>query len=142
MFLGSTNQAFSRERRRFSKHVLKHQFYSKSRNIVKYNDYYTKKGFNKRPVCKDSRVHGIKLKPHLGYYPVQIEAYKKLVSVLCREYDIPIQTPMINKRTEDANVVPEARKGKYKGIVCHYHVSRNKIDCAGLNLKSIIEQLH
>ena len=109
---------------------------------LKYNDYYVKKGFNKRPICKDSRVHGIKLRPHLGYYPVQIEAYKKLVSVLCREYDIPIQTPMINKRTEDANVVPEARKGKYEGIVCHYHVSRNKIDCAGLNLKSIIEQLH
>ena len=108
---------------------------------LKYNDYYVKKGFNKRPICKDSRVHGIKLRPHLGYYPVQIEAYKKLVKTLCDHYDIPIQTPMINENVTDANVVKEAVKGKYNGIVCHYHVSRNKIDCAGLDLKSIVDQL-
>jgi len=108
---------------------------------TKYNDYYVKKGFNKRPICKDSRVHGVKLRNHLGYYPVQIEAYKKLVKVLCDHYDIPIKTPMVNKRVADTGVVPEAKRGKYKGIVCHYHVSRNKIDCAGLNLVSIIDQL-
>tara|TARA_R110000765_G_scaffold291332_3_gene387102 strand:+ start:55 stop:903 length:849 start_codon:yes stop_codon:yes gene_type:complete len=108
---------------------------------LKYNSHYVKKGFNKRPICKDSRVHGVKLRHHLGYYPVQIEAYKKLVKVLCNHYDIPIETPMVNKRIADTGVVPEAKKGKYKGIVCHYHVSRNKIDCAGLNLKDIIDQL-
>lgn len=108
---------------------------------LKYNDYYVKKGYNKRPICKDSRVHGIRLKPHLGYYPVQIEAYKKLVKVLCEHYDIPIQTPMINEDVADANVIKEATKGRYDGIVCHYHVSRNKIDCAGLDLKSLVNQL-
>ena len=108
---------------------------------LKYNDYYVKKGFNKRPICKDSRVHGIKLKPHLGYYPVQIEAYKKLVKVLCDHYGIPIQTPMINKDVADANVIKEAKRGMYDGIICHYHVSRNKIDCAGLDLKDIVSQL-
>ncbi len=108
---------------------------------LKYNDYYTKKGFNKRPICKDSRVHGIKLRPHLGYYPVQIEAYKKLIKVLCDHYDIPIQTPMINEKVEDAGVVKEATRGKYNGIVCHYHVSRNKIDCAGLSLANILESI-
>jgi len=108
---------------------------------TKYNNYYVKKGFNERPMCKNSRVHGVKLKPHLGYYPVQIEAYKKLLAVLCKEYSIPIQTPMINKNTANANVVLEAKRGKYDGIVCHYHVSRNKIDCAGLDLKTIIDQL-
>ena len=108
---------------------------------MKYNDYYIKKGFNKRPVCKNSRVHGIKLRPHLGYYNVQIEAYKKLVKVLCDHYDIPIETPMINENVADTGVVNEAKKGKYKGIVCHYHVSRNKIDCAGLELDKIIKEL-
>tara|TARA_R100000008_G_scaffold85824_1_gene76792 strand:+ start:127 stop:975 length:849 start_codon:yes stop_codon:yes gene_type:complete len=108
---------------------------------LKYNDYYIKKGFNSRPICKNSRVHGVKLKPHLGYYPVQIEAYKKLVKVLSNHYGIPIQTPMINDHVADANVFKEAVKGKYHGIVCHYHVSRNKIDCAGLDLKTIVDQL-
>tara|TARA_Y100000310_G_C20583894_1_gene764410 strand:+ start:107 stop:955 length:849 start_codon:yes stop_codon:yes gene_type:complete len=108
---------------------------------LKYTDYYIKKGFNKRPVCKNSVVHGVKLKPHLGYYPVQIEAYKKLVKVLSDHYDIPLQTPMINEKVTNDGVVSEAKRGKYKGIVCHYHVSRNKIDCAGLKLKRIIDSL-
>ena len=109
---------------------------------LKYNDYYVKKGFNKRPICKDSRVHGIKLRPHLGYYPVQIEAYKKLVKALCDHYDITIQTPMINDDVTDNGVRPDVKKGKFDGIVCHYHVSRNKIDCAGLKLKEIIQSLY
>ena len=109
---------------------------------LKYNDYYVKKGFNKRPICKGSRVHGVKLKPHLGYYPVQIEAYKKLVKVLCDHYDIPIQTPMINDDVPDNGVRPDVKEGKFNGIVCHYHASRNKIDCAGLKLKEIIRSLY
>jgi len=108
---------------------------------LKYNRYYVKKGFNERPICKDSVVHGIKLKPHLGYYPVQIEAYKKLLEVLCSHYNIPLQTPVTDEGVANTGVVKEAVKKKYKGIICHYHVSRNKIDCAGLDLKTIVNQL-
>jgi len=108
---------------------------------LKYNDYYVKKGFGKRPVCTDSVVHGIKLRPHLGFYPVQVEAYKRLIKVLCGQYDIPVQTPMIDEQTANTGVVREAVQKKYKGVICHYHVSRNKIDCAGLDLKTIITQL-
>ncbi len=102
---------------------------------LKYADYYIEKGFNKRPVCEDSVVHGVKLKPHLGYYPVQIEAYKRLLGVLTTHYNIDLATP------PTAGVIKEAQSGKYNGIVCHYHVSRNKIDCAGLDLKTIISEL-
>tara|TARA_R110000824_G_C15225356_1_gene677988 strand:+ start:2833 stop:3687 length:855 start_codon:yes stop_codon:yes gene_type:complete len=108
---------------------------------MKYNSYYKRKGFNKRPICKDSRVHGVKLRQHLGYYPVQIEAYKKLIKVLCDHYDIPYETPMKYASVPDTGVVREAKYGKYKGIVCHYHVSRNKIDCAGLKLHEIVKEL-
>lgn len=108
---------------------------------LKYADHYVKKGFNKRPVCRDSSVHGVKLKPHLGYYPVQIEAYKRLIKILCDCYNIPLQTPTISDGIAATGVVNEAVKKKYKGIICHYHVSRNKIDCAGLDLISIIDGL-
>ena len=108
---------------------------------LKYNDYYVKKGFNKRPICRKSVVHNVKLRPHLGYYPVQIEAYKKLLKVLCDNYDIPLQTPMVNDTVPNTCVVREVQKGRYNGIVCHYHVSRNKIDCAGLDIPGIISQL-
>lgn len=109
---------------------------------TKYEGWYQKKGFGPRPICKDSKVHGIKLKPHLGYYRIQIEAYKKLLAVLCEQYNIPLQTPMIDEDTACTGVFSEAAKGKYNGVVCHYHLTRNKIDCAGLDLKTIIEQLH
>ena len=45
------------------------------------------------------------------------------------------------KLSQLKNIVKEAVKGKYSGVVCHYHVSRNKIDCAGLDLKTIVDQL-
>lgn len=102
---------------------------------IKYNDMYERKGFGKRPVLTDSVVHGRKLKPHLGYYKVQLEAYKILLDTLTKHYNIPLQTP------EDAKVYKEAKSGRYNGIVSHYHVSRNKIDCAGLDIQSILSEL-
>lgn len=102
---------------------------------LKYNKIYKKRGFSERPILKDSIVHGRKLKPHLGYYKVQLEAYKKLLEALTSFYNIPLQTP------SEAKVIPEAQTGKYDGVVCHYHVSRKKIDCAGLDIESILEEL-
>ena len=87
-------------------------------------------------------MHGVKLKPHLGYYGIQIEAYKRLVNTLCKHYDIPLSVPT----TEDGErllegVDQEASKGKFEGVVCHYHLTRKKIDCAGLKLKEIVDSL-
>ncbi len=109
---------------------------------LKYADYYVKKGLTKRPICKDSVVHGVKLKPHLGYYNVQIGAYKKLLNVLCDHYDINIDTPRTKSGGLYTGVVKEAANGKYNGVVCHYHLTRGKIDCAGLKLDKIVDELN
>ena len=101
---------------------------------MKYSNYY-KKNHGERPVCRDSVIHGVKLKPHLGYYPEQLKAYKKLIKVLCKHYGIMLQTPPVDE------VYELAADGKYDGIVCHYHLTRNKIDCAGLPLKKIIAEM-
>ncbi len=107
---------------------------------TKYNRLYKKRGFSERPILKNSYVHGRKLKPHLGYYAVQIEAYKKLLSVICNHYDIPFAVP--EKDGELLTKVDvDAAKGKFDGIVCHYHLTRGKIDCAGLELKKIVDSL-
>ena len=108
---------------------------------TKYNSLYEKRGFTKRPVLKNSRVHGVKLKPHLGYYRVQIEAYRKLIKVLCSHYDIPLKVPEKDNKLM-TSVHNGASKGKFDGIVCHYHLTRKKMDCAGLELKEIIESLY
>ena len=107
---------------------------------TKYNKWYQANNFGKRPILSDSRVHGRKLKPHLGYYDVQIAAYKKLLRALSEHYDIPLQCPM-----EDGHLITkvheQAAKKKYEGVVCHYHLTRNKIDCAGLELDKIIKEM-
>jgi len=109
---------------------------------TKYNSIYKKRGFPERPILKDSQVHGIKLKPHLGYYKVQIEAYKRLVKTISRHYDIPLVVPTADDGELMTGVHNSAASGKFKGIVCHYHLTRKKIDCAGLELKKIIDSLY
>jgi len=108
---------------------------------TKYNDTYEKRGFGKRPVLEDSVVHGITLKPHLGYYPIQIEAYKKLISTLCSYYDIELNYPMNEDGSLLTGVHQPAVRGRFNGVTCHYHLTRKKIDTAGLPLDDIINEL-
>lgn len=109
---------------------------------TKYNSLYQSKGFRPRPVLEDSYVHGVRLKPHLGYYPVQIEAYKHLVRTLCEHYKIPFVVPTTKEGVLMTSVHNGAARGKFKGVVCHYHLTKRKIDCAGLELKKIIDSLY
>ena len=107
---------------------------------TKYNKWYQANNFGKRPVLSNSRVHGRKLRSHLGYYDVQIAAYKALLRALSDHYDIPLKCPAENGRLI-AKVYEPAAKKKFKGVVCHYHLTRNKIDCAGLELDKILEDI-
>ena len=107
---------------------------------TKYNAVYKKRGLPEKPILTDSWVHGVKLKPHLGYPRVQIEAYKKLVATIAKVYNIPLITPTINNGLMKG-VHDGAAQGKFNGVVCHYHLTRRKIDCAGLKLKEIIDSL-
>jgi hypothetical protein len=107
---------------------------------TKYNKNYEKMGFGPRPIL-NSWLHGRNLGEHLGYYPAQLKAYKELLKVLCTHYDIPLNVPM----TKDGNLLnsmlKESEKNSFKGIICHYHLTENKIDCAGLELDKIVELL-
>jgi len=109
---------------------------------TKYNSIYKKRGFSERPVLENSTVHGVKLKPHLGYYKVQIEAYKQLIKTLCEHYEIPLVVPTTESGDLITKVHDEAARGKFDGVVCHYHLTRGKIDCAGLELKKIVDSLY
>ena len=109
---------------------------------TKYNKWYKRKGFGPRPVLANSRVHGVKLGYHLGYYPQQIESYKKLRNILCDHYDIKKDVPRDENGDLITKVVREAKVAKFNGIVCHYHLTRNKIDCAGLELGKIVDEIN
>jgi len=105
----------------------------------KYQKVYRKRGLGTRPVLTSS-VHGASLGDHLGYYPAQLEAYKALVATLCEHYDIPLECP-----EEDGKLVTgvheDSQDGKFSGVVCHYHLSRRKIDCAGLELDVLLQEI-
>ena len=108
---------------------------------TKYNLTYQRRGHGLRPIIEDWRIHGRKIKPFLGYYPVQIEAYKALLTALHEHYDIELKCPL----TENGNLVqgvdPDARDAKFKGVVNHYNLTTKKWDCSGLQLDEILKEI-
>lgn len=94
----------------------------------KYNkSYYIPKGFGARDVLKNTRIHGVKMKPHLDMYPIQIEAFKVLAKVIHARFGISLECPMEDgkfKRGWDMDCM----KGNFKGFQVHFNSSINKID--------------
>jgi len=105
---------------------------------TKYFNTYTKRGFGPRPLLSNSIVHGRRLPTHLGYYPIQIQAYTALVKYLCNRYDIPLDYPKDENGFLCTTVYKPAVENKFKGVINHYNLTRNKIDTAGLKLDKII----
>ena len=106
----------------------------------KYQDWYVRNGFGERPVLENVRVHNELLSPFLGFYPVQIRALKALWRAIHGSTNIPYQT-LLNQFGSTSKVYEqEAKYGKFKGFVSHYHISKNKIDCAGLDIKTLLEE--
>jgi hypothetical protein len=108
---------------------------------TKYQKWYRRKGFSARPLLTDVKVHGATIKECLGFYPVQIEAYKVLVKTLCRYYDIPLEMPLADDGTVLRAVHSDSVKAKFEGIVNHFHLTRNKWDTANLDWDAVLEEL-
>ena len=104
---------------------------------TKYQDWYIKKGYGPRPVITDAKVHGTTLEPHLGFYPVQLEALAALWRALHKAVDISLTIPL-----EDGKMVTTMKEGfgsgKLEGFFNHYNVTKKKIDCAGLDLVNVL----
>jgi len=109
---------------------------------TKYQKWYRKKGFGPRPVLKNIKIHNGKVKECLGFYPVQIEAYKVLVKTLCKHYNIPLEMPLDSEGKVLRAVHKETKDGKFKGIVNHFHVTRGKWDTANLNWDEVLKDLN
>jgi hypothetical protein len=105
---------------------------------LKWQSWYKKNGFGERPIISDAWVHGNKLKPHLGFYPVQIEALQALWKAIHLACGIPLETP--TGRAKDAYTATVS-SGKFKGFVSHYHITKRKIDCGGLDIEKLLEDI-
>tara|TARA_R110002020_G_scaffold50716_6_gene143184 strand:- start:42018 stop:42959 length:942 start_codon:yes stop_codon:yes gene_type:complete len=108
---------------------------------IKYQDWYEKNGFGKRPVCTDSVVHGKKLKDHTDFYPVQIEALKALWEAVSVGIGIPLECPKNPDGTLLRGLSNDVSKGRFNGFVNHYNYTKNKIDCANLDLITLLDEV-
>lgn len=108
---------------------------------TKYQDRYVKSGFDPRPIIDDAWVHGSKLDPFLGFYPAQIEAVKALWRAINSATGIPYETPLNQFGKTSTKYEQDVAYGNYTGFVSHYHVSKAKIDCAGLDLKLLLDEV-
>tara|TARA_B100000131_G_scaffold191621_1_gene184218 strand:- start:255 stop:1196 length:942 start_codon:yes stop_codon:yes gene_type:complete len=108
---------------------------------TKYQDWYDKNGFGRRPVCSDSVVHGKKLKEHTDFYPVQIQALKALWKAIHVGLGIPLECPTNTDGSLLKGVSSDVANGRFEGFVNHYNYTKNKIDCANLDMISLIEEV-
>jgi len=107
----------------------------------KYQPTYVNKGFGKRPLISDAWVHGNKLEPFLGFYPEQIKALKALWRAINNSANIPFKTPENQFGKTSTRYEQDVPYGKFSGFVSHYHVSKRKIDCAGLPIKTLLAEV-
>ena len=107
----------------------------------KYQDWYVKREYGERPVVNDAYVHGRKLEEHLGFYPVQIEALKALMKAVNKATGIPLQTPLDRSGNTNTKVSKKCAEGRFEGFISHYHLTKRKIDCAGMKLDRLINEV-
>ena len=90
---------------------------------------------------KNDGVHGAlaqnkPLKDFTWFYPEQIEALKALYKAIHEGCDVPLQSPA-NKWAFDSS----AAGGSWKGFMNHFHCSKKKIDCGGLDIEKLLEEI-
>mgnify|MGYP001263999319 CR=1 FL=1 len=109
---------------------------------TKYQDWYVRNGFGKRPVVKkgEAKVHGRDLGEHLGFYPVQLEALKALWAAIHKGVGIPLECPEDRHGNLVEAVDKRCEASEFEGFINHYNLTRRKIDCGGLELKSMLAQ--
>jgi len=109
---------------------------------TKYQDWYVKNGFGERPVQEHAWVHGRKLDPFLDFYPVQVKALQALWYAIHKGIGIPLEYPKHSKTGYvETSTHRSCYRGGFKGFCNHYNFTRNKIDCAGLDLPTLLEEL-
>lgn len=108
---------------------------------TKYQGWYEKNGFGPRPITSDAKCHNSTLKPHLDFYPVQLEALKALWLAIHNATGIPLECPTDSKGELVTTVDRRCERGDFKGFINHYNLTKRKIDCAGLDLVKLLKEI-
>jgi len=106
--------------------------------LYKYRDYYINKGLGPRPIVENKVSNGNKFNKILGFYPLQVEAVKVLVKVLCEYYNIPKQIPM-EKGKHLTSVYKDINS--FSGICGHYNLTEDKWDPLSLDMEEVVKEI-
>jgi len=107
----------------------------------KYQSWYKRKGFGERPIIEGAQVHGKTLDPFTGFYPVQIKALQALWKAIHEGIGIPLDCPIDAEGNTSTTTDKKVIAGTFKGFASHYHVTKKKIDCAGLDIKKLLNEI-
>jgi hypothetical protein len=107
----------------------------------KYQEWYTRNGFGEREIVEGLRVHGEEVGPFLDFYPIQIQALKALWKAIHHGVGVPYEAPLNQFETTSKVYEQDAKYGDFQGFISHYHVSKHKIDCANLDIKTLLEEV-
>lgn len=110
---------------------------------TKYQDWYEKNGPGPRPVIENAWVNGNKLEKHLGFYDVQLQAAQALWKACAEGHDIPLVAPESGDSDFETSTKTESKvsNGTFKGFVSHYHITKRKIDCGGLDIVRLLKDV-
>jgi hypothetical protein len=107
----------------------------------KYADWYVQNGYGERPMMDNAWVHGQKLDPFMGFYPEQIEAAKALWKAVASASNVKLKTKLNQFGKVSTKYEKEIVYGKFEGVISHYHCYKGKIDCAGLEIGDLIDEV-
>lgn len=107
----------------------------------KYQSWYVKNGFGERDIVQGAKVRGNTLRDHLDFYPVQKEALKALWKAINKGLGVPLETPENFLGGEYTDTLSKPKLKAFSGFIHHYHESKKKIDCGGLNLVKLLKEI-
>ena len=102
----------------------------------KYQGWYKKNVGKERPIMSGALAQDKVLDDFTWFYPEQLQALEALYKAIHEGCGVPLEAPK-NKWAYDA----EAASGKFKGFMNHFHCSRKKIDCGGLDIEKIVNKI-
>ena len=102
----------------------------------KYQKWYVKNGFGERPIMSGALAQNKPLDDFLWFYPVQLEALEALWKAIHEGCGVPYEAPE-NNWVYDTY----AASGKFSGFMNHFHCSKKKIDCGGLDMQQLTKKL-
>ena len=103
---------------------------------LKYQGWYKKNVGKERPLKIGARAQNQVLDTFTWFYDEQLEALKALWQAIHDGCGVPLEVP-----NEPWAYDKLAASGKFKGFMNHFHCSKKKIDCGGLDIKKMLGEL-